>query len=71
MLGFRFSPPPSSPSSGFPFELLVLFFEYVYVWNRYMYVRESGSSTVLLVDTEVLVVEDVIWDAATTVLLLL
>lgn len=53
MLGFRFSP-PSCPSSGFPFDLLVLFFEYVYVWNRYMYVRESSSSTVLLVDTEVL-----------------
>lgn len=48
MLGFRFSP------LRFPFDLLVLFFEYVYVWNRYMYVRESGSSTVLLVDTEVL-----------------
>lgn len=30
-----------------------------------MYVRESSSSTVLLVDAEVLVVEDVIWDADT------
>lgn len=53
MLGFPLLP-PSSPSSGFPFDLLGLFSGYVYVWNRYMYVRESSSSTVLLADTEVL-----------------
>lgn len=36
-----------------------------------MYVRESSSSTVLLVDTEVLVVEDVIWDAAIAVIMIM
>lgn len=50
MLGFPLLP----PFFRFPFDLLVLFFGYVYVWNRYMYIRESSSSTVLLADTEVL-----------------
>lgn len=36
-----------------------------------MYIRESSSSTVLLVDTEVLVVEDVIWDDATAVIMIM
>lgn len=37
-----------------------------------MYIRESSSSTVLLADTEVLVVvEDVIWDAATAVIMIM
>lgn len=37
-----------------------------------MYVRESSSSTVLLADTEVLVVvEDVIWDVAIAIIMIM